>query len=62
MTLTLALAINAIAAIALVGALAWFMSRPTKLTPHISARHDSRRLAAVPAQAAKFEQQESIAA
>jgi hypothetical protein len=37
MTLSLALTLNAIADVALVGGLTWFMSRPGKLTPHVTA-------------------------
>ena len=45
MTLSLAIALNAIADVTLLGSLAWFMSRPTKLTPHVSARHGAHRFA-----------------
>ena len=36
MTLSLALTLNAIADVALVGGLTWLMSRPGKLAPHVS--------------------------
>ncbi len=36
MTLSLALTLNAIADVGLVGGLTWVMSRPGKLTPHVS--------------------------
>jgi hypothetical protein len=38
MTLSLALALNAVADVALLGGLGWFMTRPAKLTPHVPAR------------------------
>ncbi len=37
MSLSLAIAINAVADILLLGGLAWTMSRAAKLTPHVSA-------------------------
>ena len=36
MTLSLAIALNAALVVALLGGLAWFMSPPRKLTPHVS--------------------------
>ena len=59
MTLSLALTLNAIADVALLGGLGWFMSRPSKLTPHVPAA----RLSVVPAQAERFSHpQQRIAA
>ncbi len=48
MSLSLALTLNAIADIALVGGLTWFMSRPSKLTPHVSVRQDRQESDARP--------------
>ncbi len=66
MTLSLALTLNAIADVALVGGLAWFMSHPRKLTAHISSRHPGRHLSIVHEEAreaeAKRSEQERIAA
>ncbi len=61
MTLSLALTLNAIADVALVGGLTWFMSRPTKLTPHISAAH-GQQLALIQDQGEALAEQERIAA
>lgn len=47
MTVSLAIALNAIADVALLGGLSWFMSRPAKLAPHVSSRHSEHRLAIV---------------
>jgi|GEM_PF-5875581 hypothetical protein len=57
MTLSLALALNAIADVALLGGLGWFMSRPRKLTPHISARHPGHRLSVIHGEAQRAERQ-----
>ncbi len=66
MTLSLALTLNAIADVALVGGLTWLMSRPGKLTPHISTRHPGHHLALVHERARQAEawreQQERMAA
>ncbi len=66
MTLSLALTLNAIADVALLGGLTWLMSRPGKLTPHISSRHPGRHLSLVHQQAcvaeAQREEQQRIAA
>ncbi len=59
MTLSLALALNALADAALLGGLAWVMSRPAKLTPHVPA---TAGLALLPAEARPVEQPERIAA
>jgi hypothetical protein len=58
MTVSLAIALNAIADVALLGGLTWFMTRPAKLTPHVPAAG----LSVVPAQAERFERAERLAA
>jgi hypothetical protein len=62
MTLSLALALNGVADVALLGGLAWFMTRPTRLNHHVSARHGARRLVIVPAESAQEEHQDRVAA
>ncbi len=47
MSLSLALTLNAIADVVLVGGLTWFMSRPTKLTPHLSTRQEQLELSVI---------------
>lgn len=41
MSLSLALAINAVLDVALLAFLAYMMSHPRRLTPHLSRRHDT---------------------
>jgi hypothetical protein len=62
MTLSLALALNGIADVTLVGGLAWFMTRPRRLDAHVSARHGAHRLVMVPAESAQEEHQDRVAA
>jgi hypothetical protein len=47
MTLSLAIALNAALVVSLLGGLAWFMSHPRKLTPHVSTRHPGDHLSLV---------------
>jgi len=47
MTVSLAIALNALADVALLGGLSWLMSRPAKLPPHISSRHPGHLLSVV---------------
>ncbi len=61
MSLSLALTLNAIVDVALVGGLTWFMSRPTKLTPHISTRQEHPEIVPVTA-AQPSQERERIAA
>lgn len=42
MTLTAAIVLILTADVALIAGLAWMMSRPGKLTPHVHASHDER--------------------
>ena len=55
MSLTLAIAANAIADIAMLGGLAYVMSRASRLTPHHAAQDNPRNLRPVtaPARAAR---------
>ncbi len=46
MSLSLLITVNALADIALVGALAWVMSRPSHLTPHVGSAGRRARSAA----------------
>ena len=66
MSISLAIAANVLLVVALLSALAWFMSHPRKLTAHISSRHPGRHLSAVHEEARdaelQREQQERIAA
>jgi hypothetical protein len=66
MSLSLAIAVNILFVVALLSALAWFMSHPRKLTAHISSRHPGRHLSVVHEEAQEAEawreQQERIAA
>ena len=62
MTLSLAIAINVLADLALLGGVAWCMSYPRKFTPHVSARHNGDLLSTVPAEAAQTDRPASIAA
>ena len=59
MTLSLALALNAVADVALLGGLGWFMTRPAKLAPHVPA---GPRLAVVRAERRYSERDVRIAA
>jgi hypothetical protein len=59
MSLSLVIAVNVVAMLALLGGLAWFMSHPRRLTPH-RAKHE---LAAVEGlRGERFEQSEERAA
>jgi hypothetical protein len=62
MSLSLAIAIIVLADLALLGDLAWCMSLPRKLTPHVSAHHNGELLSTVPAEAAQSDRPVSIAA
>jgi hypothetical protein len=67
MSLPFTIALIAILDIGMLAALGWFMSRTSKLTPHISARHPGHRLSIVHGQALQAERrreerQERIAA
>ncbi len=66
MSLSLAIAFNVVLVAALLSLLAWFMSHPRKLTPHVSSRHPGHHLELVheEARAAEVqrEEQERIAA
>jgi hypothetical protein len=66
MTLSLAIALNAVLAVALLGGLAWFMSHPRRLAPHVSTRHPGQRLSLVHVEAQQAElqreEQERVAA
>jgi hypothetical protein len=55
MSLPIAIALNVLLCVSLLGALAWTMSRPRKLRPHVPAR--DRRLALVDRQV-RFEADE----
>ena len=57
MSLPLAIALIAFLDLAILSALAWFMSRPSKLTPHISARHPGHHLSIVHGEAQRAELQ-----
>ena len=64
MSLSLTITLIAILDLAMVSALAWFMSHPRKLTPHISARHPGNHLSIVhrEAQRAELQREERRAA
>ena len=64
MSLPLAVALITLFDLSILAALAWFMSRPSKLTPHVSARHPGRRFSLVHGEAQRAERQreEQIAA
>jgi len=64
MSLPLAIALIILFDLSILAALAWFMSRPSKLTPHVSARHPGHRLSLVHGEAQRAERQraEQIAA
>ena len=62
MTPSFAIAINVLADLALLGGLPWCMSHLRKLTPHVSARHNSDLLSTVSTGAAQADRPVSIAA
>jgi hypothetical protein len=66
MSLSLAVALNVVFITGLLGLLAWFMSHPRKLTPHVSSRHPGHHLELIHEEARageiQREEQERIAA